>query len=113
MKQEYKPENVIIGERLREVLVNKFGKLKLAADALIMPQQALNNYLKGRSAPGYEIRKRLVELGMDVEYIMTGREKGEHVQMPAAEYDRDILLVEIMARVAALERRVSELEGKK
>lgn len=61
-----------IGKRIREWVVEKYGKVNLAAADLKMSPQSLNTYMVGKSKPATGMQHKLQKLGADVQYIMTG-----------------------------------------
>lgn len=61
-----------VGDRIREFAENKFKTVKALAEAMGISQQNLNQYVNGKSMPGVNMLKKLVELGADLTYILTG-----------------------------------------
>lgn len=59
-----------IGERLREFLLSKFGKLNFAAQKLEILPQTLTKYLNGNFVPGGELIAKLSEYGCDTNWLL-------------------------------------------
>lgn len=64
-----------IGERLREFGLEKFGSIKEFAKAMRMSPPSLQQYLSDRREPGTPVLQKLIKLGCDVEWLMTGKPK--------------------------------------
>lgn len=62
-------DKIEIGKRLRVFLLEKFGKLNIAADKLNILPQTLTKYLKGEFIPGGELISKLIENGCDVVWL--------------------------------------------
>lgn len=62
-----------IGRRLKQFGEKEFGSLSVLAAKLDMTPQALHRYLIGASAPGSNILSKLISLGCDVEWLLTGK----------------------------------------
>lgn len=60
------------GERIRTFGLEKFGSLKEFAHALGMSPSNLQAYLQNRRKPCTPILKRLIELGCDMDWLLTG-----------------------------------------
>lgn len=67
-------DKVLIGKKLREFLITKFGKLTIAAEKLEMLPQNLNTYLNGKHIPGGKLLNRLNELGCDTKYLFNSND---------------------------------------
>lgn len=65
---------ILIGKKLREFLISKFGKLTIAAEKLEMRPQNLNTYLNGEHIPGGKLLNRLNELGCDTEFLFNTKD---------------------------------------
>ena len=66
-----KDYKVIIGERLREFGLQKFGKIKIFAEQLgIEPSSLQSTYLKGRSVPGSPMLIKLLKMGCDLNWLL-------------------------------------------
>ena len=64
--------------RFREVIREQFGtQIALAKAIGAKDGSYLTPYVKGRSVIGKILRKKLEDVGVDVDYIITGRRKGE------------------------------------
>lgn len=64
-------EQNVIGERIREFLIQKYGKLKTGADKLSVSPSALQMYLNGSRLPGRKFLVKLKELGCDIDLLLT------------------------------------------
>ncbi|MBM3300829.1 MAG: LexA family transcriptional regulator [Deltaproteobacteria bacterium] len=64
-----------IGERLREFGLEKFSSIKEFAKAMKMSPPSLQQYLSDRREPGTPVLQKLIKLGCDVEWLMTGKSK--------------------------------------
>lgn len=128
--------NAEIGERLIDWGVAKYGNKKNFAPALGWSNQAtLNNYVgENASQPGPMIRKRLRELGADVDYILTGRSEFQELTdtgnkalfgtVPVNNSDSEIALLKKLyeekvvqgdvfkKEITELRARIAELEAK-
>lgn len=61
-----------VGKRLREFAKSRGGVGKLA-ESLDMSIQALSGaYISGKNLPGAEVLARLIELGCDIQWLLTG-----------------------------------------
>jgi hypothetical protein len=64
--------------RFREVIREQFGtQIALAKAIGAKDGSYLTHYVNGRSMIGKILRKKLEAVGIDVDYIITGRRKGE------------------------------------
>ncbi|GMU86289.1 MAG: hypothetical protein AMXMBFR48_15310 [Ignavibacteriales bacterium] len=71
-----KIDNTQVGIRLKEFGKEKFGQLKVFAENLGISQQSLTSaYLSGRSLPGAELLLKLVNMGCDITWLLTGQER--------------------------------------
>jgi transcriptional regulator with XRE-family HTH domain len=62
-----------VGIRLREFGESRFPKIKDFAEALGMPPSSLqSSYFNGRSLPGAELLLKLMNLGCDCNWLLTG-----------------------------------------
>lgn len=62
-----------IGDRLKKVAKEQFGSLTAMSTELKMKPQSLYTYTSNESKPGADFQEKLRGIGVDVEYIMTGR----------------------------------------
>ncbi|NTW17707.1 MAG: hypothetical protein HGA41_09685 [Syntrophaceae bacterium] len=82
------------GKRLEEELIRVYGSKKAAADAMGMKDGSYwTTYVKGRNSIGGILQKRLIEAGLDVQYILTGIAK-----TASAEADACVLEIERLKR---------------
>lgn len=84
-----------IADRLREFGQAKFGKdhgwKKRFADALGVTTQHLDRYLSAASQPGNKMYTRLVHLGCDIQWLLTGTASSNF--SPITLEEKEILLV--------------------
>jgi len=62
-----------IGARLKEFGDGNFKNFSRFAEALGMKAQSLYVYINGKSSPGAEIISKLLDLGCDINWLLTGR----------------------------------------
>lgn len=94
-----------MAERFRQVIKEQFGtQIALARAIGVKDGSYLTPYVTGRSMIGGILRKKLEDVGIDVDYIMTGRKEplalGEE---PPAE---DEMLCELCAS------KIQDIQGK-
>lgn len=74
-----------IAGRLRSFGQQHYGEghgwKKLFADALGISSQHLDRYLSGSSAPGNTMYLRLIHLGCDVQWLLTGRQASQQTPL--------------------------------
>ncbi len=68
---------IVLGERLKIFAKQKFTTLKELADALGISPQQLNQYTSGKREPGSKILSKLLELGCDINWLLTGQKISE------------------------------------
>lgn len=73
-----------IGNRIREFLVTKFGKLSMGAEKLEISPQNLNKYLNGKFVPGGELISKLGEMGCDINWLLNIENANEANQVTEA-----------------------------
>lgn len=93
---DYQYEDV--GNRLRE-FGKRYGTMTAFAEALGMSVPNLNQYLLGRSIPGGPVLKRLIGLGCDITWLLTG-----------AKHDDSIIMNQVAERMIALEKENAALK---
>ena len=64
-------------DRIRRFGLKKFGSIKEFAEAMGMSPSNLQAYLQNRREPGTTILKRLIELGCDMDWLLTGEENND------------------------------------
>ncbi len=78
-----------IAERLKEFGQSKFGAeygwKKRFADALGVTTQHLDRYLSAASEPGNKMYIRLVQLGCDIHWLLTGKQSAVREQISGQE----------------------------
>jgi transcriptional regulator with XRE-family HTH domain len=62
-----------IGQRLRKFGLGRYGSIKEFAKAMRMSPPGLQQYLADKREPGTPVLQRLIKLGCDVEWLMTGQ----------------------------------------
>lgn len=97
--------HIEMAERFRQVIKEQFGtQIALARAIGVKDGSYLTPYVTGRSMIGGILRKKLEDVGIDVDYIMTGRKEplalGEE---PPAE---DEMLCELCAS------KIQDIQGK-
>jgi len=101
-----------IGERLEEEISRKFGTLKKAAEAIGSRSSSyFRPYITGVSRPGMLLRKKLADIGLDVEYIMGGEKleyTEETLEMNAAVRRK---LADMKYRIEELEKELRDIPG--
>ncbi len=64
-----------VGIRLKQFAKEKFGSVTELAEKLDMTQASLSGtYISGKSLPGAEIITKLILLGCDISWLLTGKE---------------------------------------
>lgn len=66
--------NIELGQRLKHFGDRKFKTKKEFADALGMQTPSLYKYLNGEREPGTQILIKLLDLGCDINWLLTGTE---------------------------------------
>lgn len=69
MENIYRKE---VGQRLRKIAKEQFGSSKKLAELLNMKPQTFQLYVAGKALPGGFIIKKLLELNVDVNYLLNG-----------------------------------------
>ena len=64
-------------DRIRKFGLRKFGSIKEFAKAMGMSPSNLQAYLQNRRKPGTPILKRLIQLGCDIDWLLTGEENND------------------------------------
>jgi transcriptional regulator with XRE-family HTH domain len=62
-----------IGQRFRKFGLERYGSIKEFAKAMRMSPPGLQQYLADKREPGTPVLQRLIKLGCDVEWLMTGK----------------------------------------
>ncbi len=65
------------GDRLKEFANTKYGSLKELAEAMDILPQALNRYVNDKVEPKANIVVKLMELGADIRWLLTGRKSDD------------------------------------
>lgn len=69
-----------VGDRIREFAKQRFGSQDGMARALSMPAVQLSKYINGTTKPGTDVLIRFTELGMSIDWLLTGT--GEMMATP-------------------------------
>lgn len=79
---------MIFEEKLKYWAENKFGKLKLFAEAMGIKQSTLSRYLSGEQRPGFEFLYKLSKLGCDINWLLSDDEelRTDVVNEPKSDY---------------------------
>ncbi len=68
--------DVEVGKRLNEELRDKFGTITEASKAVGAKNASyFGSYLSGRAGLGHLVIKKLEKMGIDVDYVLNGREE--------------------------------------
>ncbi len=101
-----------IGDRLEEEITRKFGTLRKAAEAIgTRSSSYFRPYIIGTNRPGMLLRKKMAEIGLDVEYIMEGEKlefTEETLEMNAAVRRK---LADMKYRIEQLEKELRDIPG--
>jgi hypothetical protein len=93
-----------MAERFRQVIREQFGtQIALARAIGVKDGSYLTPYVTGRSMIGSILRKKLEGVGIDVDYIMTGRKEESKL---AEEPPGDEMLVELCTN------KIQDIQGK-
>jgi len=93
-----------VGERLRE-FGKRYGTMAAFGEALGMSVPNLNQYLIGRSIPGGPVLKRLIGLGCDITWLLTGAKHNTSAIMDQL----TIRMIELEKENAALKRNLGNI----
>ncbi len=86
-----------VGERLRE-FGKRYRTMAAFGEALGMSVPNLNQYLIGRSLPGGPVLKRLIGLGCDITWLLTG-----------AKHNTSVIMDQLTERMIELEKENTAL----
>ena len=75
-------KNRKVANRLRKLAKERFRSQAELARALGVKPQTLTQYLNGKNLPGNTIQTKLRKLGVDVEFLMTGRHRSQSKLSP-------------------------------
>ena len=105
-----------VAERFRQIIKEQFGTQRALAKAIdVKDGSYLTPYVTGRSMIGSILRKKLEAVGIDVDYILTGRREeippGEQEDVGNEElYDQcTSKILEIQSRLMELNNAVLEV----
>jgi len=62
----------MISDRIREFGETKYSSMSLFAESLGLSPQGLNKYITGKNKPGVDLLIKLIGLGANIYYILTG-----------------------------------------
>ncbi|MFH0735873.1 MAG: helix-turn-helix transcriptional regulator [bacterium] len=71
----------ILGERIKYFAKQKFSTLKELASALNISPQQLHQYTSGKREPGCKILSKLLEIGCDINWLLSGSKISESYQI--------------------------------
>ncbi|MGE5402542.1 MAG: helix-turn-helix domain-containing protein, partial [Ignavibacteriales bacterium] len=66
-------DKIEVGKRLKLFAINYGGVTKLAQALEISGPNLSGSYISGKSVPGGELIARLMELGCDIDWLLTGK----------------------------------------
>lgn len=104
-------DKIEIGKRMREYLINKYGKLNVGAERLNMSPQNLNKYLKGEFLPGAEIISKLGESGCDINWLLNiDMKDADKISEPANDYSvKDKIILSQTEEIFLLKKQLLDL----
>lgn len=70
---QYEYEDLRAGDRLREIIRGRGNTIKGFAENLGIPYRSMQDYIAGKSKPGFDQLQKLSMAGIDVGYILTGK----------------------------------------
>lgn len=74
-----------IGGRIRIFAKRKYGTLKKLANAMDISPQQLQQYISGKREPGSRILIKLLKLGCDINWLLSGTESLESFKIDKLE----------------------------
>ncbi len=74
-----------IGGRIRFFAKRKYGTLKKLAEAMEISPQQLHQYISGKREPGSKILLKLLKLGCDINWLLSGSESLESFKIDKLE----------------------------
>ena len=74
-----------IGGRIRLFAKRKYGTLKKLAEAMDISPQQLHQYISGKREPGSRILLKLLKLGCDINWLLSGSESIESFKIEKLE----------------------------
>ena len=93
-----------IGGRIRIFAKRKYGTLKKLADAMDISPQQLQQYISGKREPGSKILIKLLRLGCDINWLLSGSESLESFKIDKLE--RELRkLQESLAQISELVKK--------
>ena len=97
-----------VAERFRQIIKEQFGTQRALAKAIdVKDGSYLTPYVTGRSMIGSILRKKLEAVGIDVDYILTGRRE----EIPPAEQDKEELYDQCTSKILEIQSRLMELNN--
>ncbi|MEI8185930.1 MAG: hypothetical protein WCG19_04460 [Chlorobiaceae bacterium] len=101
-----------IGGRLREEITRVYGSYKKAASVMgVKSGSYFRPYLNNTSGIGIMLQKKLSDIGLDVEYIMTGKRKAAPLQSRNATDEIRRKLNDMKYRIDQLSQDYHDLLG--
>ncbi len=98
--------NSLVSNRLRQLVAYKFGTQAALARALDVKPQTLTKYLSGEYLPGNTIQRKLRQLGVDVEYLMTGRHSKQGVHSLVIDPSAANAILQLLQEKLVVERKM-------
>lgn len=81
-------DKIEVGKRLRE-FAKDYGGVGKLAESLNMSIQALSgSYISGKNLPGAEVLARLIDLGCDINWLLTG--SGQNVNVRTKDIKKSV-----------------------
>lgn len=78
-----------LGNRLKEFGIKKYGNVKSFAEALGIKPPSLYNYFNDESKPGAEFIEQLMEMGCDINWLLTGESNEEATKKRIKELEEE------------------------
>lgn len=95
-----------IGGRIRIFAKKKYGTLKRLAEAMGISPQQLHQYISGKREPGSRILLKLLKLGCDINWLLSGSESLESFKIDKLEKELN-KLQENLNQISHLVRKQS------
>ena len=93
-----------IGGRIRIFAKRKYGTLKKLAEAMNISPQQLHQYISGKREPGSKILVKLLKLGCDINWLLSGSESLESFKIDKLEKELN-KLQESLSQISALVKK--------
>ncbi len=109
-------DRVLVGQRLRTFLTERFVKLKIGSDKLGVSESHLQMYLKGKRLPGSVLLSKLSSLGCDIEWLLLKKQEPSYADMTDFEIKlnmKDKIILSQAEEIQELREEIKKLKGKK